>query len=302
MAEAVTKLLANVHDYQFQQVIRILENHWQNPDRQIKFSAANQVTFPGADIQSIAVQDKRTIQLALNFMGLYGVDSPLPHYLNSMSLAETEDAQRFRHWLDIIHQLTYKLFYQAWKQRRVYVQLNDDTHPYHRYLEAISGGLLQTTDKQEFSQAAVLGARVKTSAGLSSGLKALLHGVPVQIKQFQPSNTFVNHGGKLGTSELRLADNMLLGNRVLSVQNRINIEVGPVTWQVAQTLWPNTARAEQLRHYIKRYLKININFELVIKIFAKQKPLMCLGKTDDYLAWSSWLGEPLGETYSMQVG
>lgn len=302
MNASTLKLQENIHLYQFQQAMRLLDQKPLQQVAPIKFSANNQVTFPGADIQAMQILDKGQVKLSLNFMGLYGVDSPLPHYLNQMAVRHSEPAQRLRAWLDTVHQTVYGLFYQAWKQRRIYVQLNNNRHFYYHHLNMFAGGMLQSSDRQEFSQAAILGARVKTATGLASGLKTLLKGITVSIKQFQPSQIRVSQNACLGKSNMQLADNILLGNQVTTVQNRIAIDIGPVGWQQAKALWPNSALAQQLHQYIKRYLRKNMRYHLLVNIIAEKKPLMCLGKTNDYLAWSSWLGQPLTDTYTMQLG
>lgn len=296
----VEKLVNNIHQYQFQQVMRILQQTY--PASQIRFTSTNRGTFPGADIQQIEQKNNNQIQLALNFMGLYGVDSSLPHYINNMTLPDSPEAEMLRNWFDVIAQQVYQLFFLAWQQTHSYLFIEQSNNNYLRYLRAISAGLLTEKDNVEYSQAALLGGRNKTATGLAIGLKHMLNGMAVTVKQFVPSQVVVSQSQQLGIDHLQLTDNIVLGCKVISVQKRVTIILGVINWQQAKNLWPDQPLAKKITDYIKRYLPVNMRHQLQVKIDAVTKPLICLGKTSERLAWSTWLGEPLTQNYVMQIG
>lgn len=318
MSLALEKIIENPYPYQFQQLVRVLENNAVDVARDVEFQSHNQVTFPGSDFAKVT-HDGKKWQLKMNFMGLYGVDSPLPHYLNSLSLPDTEKAEALRGLLNIILQQTYRLYYQVWKKHRMYVQLHKPEHDYLRYLRAFSGATLTTNDKKEYSQALLLGARHHNAAALTTGIKSLLKVVhqswintnldervshnelTVSIKQFQPSVVIMKQYAALGLSRLQLSDNMLLGERVI-VRNRfINIDIQTVHWSFAEKFWPLQQFARQLHAYIKRFLKNNLRYALAIRVNALSKPLISLGSASAALGWSTWLGEPLRQPYTIYI-
>jgi len=72
-------------------------------NNKIKFYASPELSFPINDISSY---DEGTGRVALRFMGLLGVDSPLPYYVSQC----TEVLQPLSHYL-------YGLFYQALEKK-----------------------------------------------------------------------------------------------------------------------------------------------------------------------------------------
>jgi type VI secretion system protein ImpH len=296
-------MLENIHQYQFQQAVRLLENRGV---KHLRYIATPDVTFPGADIKH-ARQKNGCVTLAANFMGLYGVDSPLPHYLTTLSNANNVSGERIRHYFDVIHQQIYPLFYQAWKKYHIFVQLNNPEHSYYRQLQAISGGLLKDDDKQEYAQAALLGAKVKTASALSTAIRAMLASsalaqqYSVTIQLFQPTHFHLVNMSCLGKMNLILSDNTVLGQNIQTVQNKIQIEIGVMNYQQAEQLTPDQPLAKRLHSFVKRYLKPNMRYELALKVNAAQKNMLQLGVSSANLAWSTYLGEPLTAPYQLTL-
>ena len=66
----------------------------------------------------------------LNFLGLFGADSPLPHYFTSWLSGETEQAERARKFLIPFNHRIYQLLYSAWIQYKVPIRTEQDDDNY----------------------------------------------------------------------------------------------------------------------------------------------------------------------------
>lgn len=57
-------------------------------------------------------------RLVLNFMGLYGVTSPLPEAMLSGIHSQSEDARSWKGLLELFNHRLYTLYYEAWQKRQ----------------------------------------------------------------------------------------------------------------------------------------------------------------------------------------
>lgn len=297
MQVLLPQLLENIHRYQFQQAMYLLENH-----SQLTLVAANRVSFPGSDISSARINKQQQVELSLNFMGLYGVDAALPHYFIDLCLRDDESSECLRHFLNSVSHHLWFLLYRAWKKYHPYVEVQQAHSRYLHYLQCLSGGVLNTQDTQEYALTGLLGSKFNGASGLISCVQNLLNKTQVTLKQFQSHWKHRMNLEQLGRDHLILGDNIALGHKLLSVQQRISIEIGPVSLKFAMTLWPNQLRAKRLNNLIRRYLPPHIKHNLIIKVRPETKRQLQLGEGDNFLGWSTWLGMPLKQSYALQIG
>jgi type VI secretion system protein ImpH len=85
--------------------------------------------FPAADVHRIAQHPASaspngqpntgpTVDVTLTFMGLYGVNAPLPPYFTEPIFRTPEDSEALRGFLDLLNHRIYTLFYRSWKKYR----------------------------------------------------------------------------------------------------------------------------------------------------------------------------------------
>ena len=303
----VENLLANVEHYQFQQVLYLLETNFLNDGivredhPQLKFSAANSVCFPGSDIKSAHLNKQQQVELLFNFMGLYGVDSPLPQYFTDLILRDNDGAESLRQFLAVLNHRLWCLLYRGWKKYHPVVEVHKEQSRFLYYLHAFSGGVLNPSDRQEYALAGLLGSKFNSAVGLISCIQHLLNRQQVMIHQFQPHWRSRFTLEPLGTRQLCLGDNIVLGNQVVSLQRRITVEIGPISALDAMQLWPNQLLAKQLNNLIKRYLPPMIQHDLLLKIQPDLRRTLQLGALDNFLGWSTWIGAPLKQNYLLQI-
>ena len=219
------ELLSNIKNYDLLQIFRILEQHYFEFDLlrgdiqnlSIRFSAAAELAFPETDIRSIYFDGNNYLHIQVNYLGLYGVDSPLPQYWLDKIAIEVESSSAIRAFLDIFHQRLYVLLYLSWKKFQPTILIEQRKPGYLNYLQFVSGQLLQVSDNEEYAFAGLLGQRVHNAESLTSMLMNYLNNIPVTINQFIP--LWVNITNELclsphNKSGMKLSDNAMLGQSV----------------------------------------------------------------------------------------
>jgi len=272
--------------YNFLQLMRLLEKCWLTDhlssnllNKYIQLNSAAEISFPANDIKKCTINEQNKLQLQLTFMGLCGVDSPLPHYF----LEHNNNC--IYNFLNIFNNRLYILFYLAWKKYHPFVQLNDS--PYLQYLKFLSGNLLTEQDSQEFAVAGLLGTRVHSSIGLVGLLRE--YAECIQVTQFVPYWTNLDKILQIGDA-IYLGDNSLLGDQIVTRTRKIAIQIGPLDSEEALQLFPGQIKNQRLRCLIARYLCPGILFDLILIITPTITDCLKLGNNIQ-LGWISWLGK-----------
>ncbi|MFC1719023.1 type VI secretion system baseplate subunit TssG, partial [Candidatus Poribacteria bacterium] len=151
LSPIVDKLLQRGYRFSFFQAVYILEKVYgdsvppgvEGPLSQemIRFRARPRLSFPATSICHIekiadrnlqmSARNPETIQMILSFMGLYGVNSPLPQYFSEVIISgseeisedsEEDDGGALRKFLDIFDHRIYSFFYRSWKKYKYHLQ------------------------------------------------------------------------------------------------------------------------------------------------------------------------------------
>jgi type VI secretion system protein ImpH len=283
--------IENIHNYSFHQVMRILEQ--KNLLSKTHLNSSESLSFPASDIQSIKTDAKGNILLLVNFMGLIGVDSPLPHYFIELANQDNEAGQRLRSLLNLFSESILFLLYKAWRQYHPFVQLEQASSTYLMQLRSLSGNKLKEQDRQEYALAGLLGTKFRGTVGLCSSLKLLLGTDDVSIKAFQPH--WVHAPALLlNRDNIILSDNSFLGENILDLQRRIEIIVSGVSFESLEN--------KKIQNFIKRYLKPTQFYSLRLNMFIPTNRRTILGHDKRcYLGFSTCLGRPLSTQYELTL-
>ncbi|MBS0357903.1 MAG: type VI secretion system baseplate subunit TssG [Proteobacteria bacterium] len=193
---------------------------FENEIVHLKVSAG--LDFPSSEV--IITEQEDHIEFELNFMGLYGVDSPLPHYFLDICSQENEQAELLKKLIDVIHNRLYRLLYAAWKKHKPLIQFEKNDKSYLRYLSAIAGQSLEAHDG--LYEYAGLFKSIPNAHLLLNLLKHKLPNVPVTLKQNMPDWEKLLTISKLGSTGL--GDDSVLGDSILVSHKRIQITIGPI--------------------------------------------------------------------------
>lgn len=309
-ADLIDALRHDAREYPFFQLVRVLERACEERglrgvavDKWLRFAPGPSLAFPASDVLDCQVEDQH-IRVELGFMGLYGVDAPLPHYFLDLAAADDVQSAVLRRFLDLFSHRFYALLYLAWRKYRPHTHGGSagGASPVARYLSALAGGAA-SRDGGALTYAGLFGARRRTAAGLTGMVEAWLGGaLPVRVEQFQPVWVCLADETRLGApAGCRLGEDTMLGERVLDCAGRIALRVGPAPLDAVLPLLPGRARGEALAELVQRYLGPTLPFEVLFIIDVPAGQASRLGADALVLGCAVWLGESGGATYPIRI-
>lgn len=259
----------------------------------IRLKSAIELNFPTSDIQFIEYGNHDQLELHINFMGLCGVDSPLPQYW-SVGILQKDKAFPLNEFLNIFQHSIYILLYLAWKKFQPLLYRENNNPGYLYYLEFLSGKLLNIEkDDKEYAYAGLLGQRVHNAENLRAIISNHLNNIPVIINQFIPQWVEVDNV-QLSSKPFRGAtinETAIIGKRILDVRQTISINLGPISFVAAVVLLIDQHAKNELLHLIKLYVGLLLKVKILLNIALSQNSNLKFGKDKIYLSWNSAIGK-----------
>lgn len=281
----------------------------------LKFRPYEKYTYPPTDIRSFQLEN-HTMKFVLNFMGLYGVNAPLPRCYHEQ-VAEQQAVHGpgevpLQNFLEIFNNRFYWLYYQAWKKYRHYLALNSQDQNRHseRILSFIGLGFDKSTEKPApvskyrlMRISSILSCRVKNKTGLRLALQEFFPKYTFHIKEFIPKMVKLSGLPSLGSNEknpVQLGQNSVLGRSILDYQSKIAIEVGPMDFEDYLKFLPNGYRANLMKEVIDLYINEGLEYDLEFLIQTEHMDNVPWKNDQLRLGQSLWLGKPTAEIVRRQ--
>lgn len=238
----------------------------------IQCQPSSSLSFPVDDYHALPTGNS-----VIHFLSLLGPSSPLPHHFNSPCLSHPDEMASYLAFMALLNRFFYRAWYAAWKSKHAYL-FSVERRRYH--------ALWASYAKTPWLARPYVHP-VPTEIGLRFLLHRLCGDLPVTVRRFPhfvavPPSCLVNH------PPVRLADNAVLGNRMLSQEGFIRIMLGPIENDDALTWAPVHTRGQRLREAVRRYLGHSIQVSWAIQI-ASQTSLACLDRRSQ-LAYNAFLG------------
>jgi len=190
------RLLATGERFSFFQANRLLrllsaENALM-PSDSLRTRPSLGLGFPNCDIQTIEQRENESYRITVNFLGLYGVTSPLPTHYTEDLLGQLADGFSVnREFLDIFAQSIYPIFYKAWLKPRASLRIVEyEDAPMLDIFYAFVGVPASTRDRNPsigllLQCGALFSQQVRSAAGLKAVIEACFSSPQVQVKQLQ---------------------------------------------------------------------------------------------------------------------
>jgi type VI secretion system protein ImpH len=275
--------------------------------------------------------------MVVPFLGLTGPNGILPRHYTELLLRQEREAKHaekyaLRDWLDLFNHRLIALFYRAWEKYRFFIPYErkeydaKEQDPFTRGLFSLMGlGLPPLRNRLGVSTWEVVEdegrervlARIDDLALLhfsgflvhrprcAVSLDAMLRDyfrLPLQVKQFQgqwlkldPVNQS-RLGGEGGNN--RLGVDVVVGERVWDVQNRIRIRLGPLRYAQFSEFIPDRSPIPErksfflLAHLVRLYIGPDLDFDIQLVLRAEDVPACQLaeGATGlPRLGWNTWV-------------
>jgi type VI secretion system protein ImpH len=272
----------------------------------LQFRPYEMYVYPPKDIRAFEFKDG-VMTFVLNFMGLYGINSPLPRcYHEQVALQQSvfgAGEVPLQNFFDIFNNRFYWLYYQAWKKYRYYLQLNEETEnrTTQRVFAFIGRGPETVKEQLQIRRfnllqfSGILSNRHRNKAGLMIMLHEFFPRYRIRIEEFVPHwiklAEVPSIGGKNGGGA-RLGVNAVAGNSVLDYMSRICIEIGPMPFVDYLEFVPNASKAALLKELLRLYLNDGLEFD--VRFIVQSESIVTVPWNDRRLRLGStiWLGKP----------
>ena len=261
------RLLNKSNQYSFFQanrLLRLLSNaHGTSSANALRTRPSLGLGFPKSDIQSIEPKEGGGYRMSANFLGLYGVDSPLPTFYTEDLLHEQSDGYgENREFLDIFAQSLYPLFFRAWLKPRVSLRVIEFEDS--RMLDILYSLVGVPEPKRYLKQpgiasllncAALYSHQIRSASGLQAIIEATFSTVVVEVKQLQRVMVQIPSDQKLllGVQACILGETSHLGSHCQSMGG-VTICLEEVDTELFRSLLPGGIEFERLRFLVDYYL------------------------------------------------
>jgi type VI secretion system protein ImpH len=261
--------------------------------RAISMAPAAETTFPPGEIRHCRMDERGRYRLELNFMGLFGVDSSLPPFFNDIAAFDTPSGAALRAFLELFNQRLYHLLFSAWKKMNLYGSGDTRASLYCRYLDALYGGSDTCEELGRFDYAGLLANRIKNGPSLAGMLEDFLS-CPVSIRENIPCWIELEETASLG-GRVALGDNAMLGNRLMDVNSKVLLQIGPLPTNAAVELLPGRPSSGELAGVIREYLDPTIRYDIEMLVQPEADYESALVEGQSILGWTACIGRAGGE-------
>jgi type VI secretion system protein ImpH len=276
----------------------------------LRFRPYEQYVFPSRDIHSFEWKDE-TMSFVLTFMGLYGIDSPLPRCYHEQ-VAQQQSIHGagnvpLQNFLDMFNNRFYWLYYQAWKKYRYFLQFKDE--PYSRIVERIfSFAGLSYQRKSAFGPiprfkwlrlSSILSHRIRNKSGLLLFLQEFFPEIKFGLKEYIPRRVELEERPKLGHSfgeyAFRLSRNSVIGGSKIDYMGRVCLDIGPMDFTDYLEFTPGSQKLTLLRDLLDIYLNDGLEYDMRFIIRSSTIQRLPLADRRQKLGLSCWIGKPRDE-------
>jgi type VI secretion system protein ImpH len=308
------RLLQNGHRYSFLQVYRLLRLIARKEGielKEIKTRPNTSLAFPESDVFSVRERDGGGYQLTVNFLGLYGVSSPLPTFYTENLLDEQQygfDAPR--EFLDVVSQTIYPLFFQAWLKSRLHLRLVEfEDNGLLDILYKFVGINNRASYEGQPGFESLLGFAglytqfPRSAAGLRRIVAACFPSATVELFEQDLRVRAIPDDQRclLGMQATYLGEDSHLGAMFTSRSSNLSIVISGIDHELYQQLLPGCYQFRRLQFLVRHYLvePLNVYVKIVMKdatvaaTCLSRQPWASLGRDAWLLAPSPTVGSPL---------
>lgn len=274
----------------------------------LRFRPYENYVYPPSDIRDITYQDNE-YRFIINFMGLYGVNSPLPRCYHEQ-VAEQQRVHGpgevpLQNFLEIFNNRFYWLYYQAWKKYRYYLFLNEQrSNTISERVLAFIGQGPENSQDQLISKfrlmrlSGVLSTRVRNKMGLRIILEEFFPHYRFRIQEFIPRMVELSDTPTLGSqteNPVQLGQNSVVGRSMLDYLSKIRIQIGPLDYNDYLKFLPGETYAALLKELIDLYLNDALEYDVQFLIESEEIETVPWKNDKVRLGQSMWLGKPKRE-------
>ena len=297
--------------FQASRLLRHIGLSQAQPAGEVKVRPNVSLGFPDRDIQEITERAEGGYQVTVNFLGLYGVSSPIPTFYSEELLDEQQHGlTATRDFLDIVSQTIYPLFFRAWLKSKSHfriVEFGDS-----RLLEVFYSfvGINQPEkykDQPGFESllryAALYSQSPRSALGLQTILSASYPDANIDLieQDVRVLNLPDDQHLYLGQQATTLGVDTHIGREFACRSSNLTIEMREVDDVLLQQLLPGGYEHSRLKFLVQHYLVDPLN--VAVDFYLKQgtaQPVILGQPSWTGLGRDAWLAQA-NEPESLRV-
>ncbi|WP_040556932.1 type VI secretion system baseplate subunit TssG [Reinekea blandensis] len=287
----LTDILAQGHQYQLHQLLFLLEQLTQHGEtgvsQKVKIRPDTSLAFPASDVRRVDQRAGNELEVIVRFMGLYGVDSPLPQYFLDDVTEGGADGQRLQAFLDIFNQRLYELTHQAWKKQNLVTEAGEEGL-YRRMVSGLTGQYWQKNAGAMAFGGSYLGT-ARDAVSLEDVLKEATSFDELSVDTERVTWIPIEDGLTLD-GQKALGVDTCLGDAIPMIGKQLGVDIGPVSHDDAQDFRPGGEIGDRMAELLKTYLPEGVDFDVSIKLKPRAKVQWALGQHDSQLGVHTQLG------------
>ena len=282
-------------------------------DEAVRFRALPSHTFPPSEVVSLDRDAAADVpEMVVSFMGMTGPSGVLPQHYTQLVI----DRLRFkdhalRDLLDIFNHRAISLFYRAWRKYRFYVEFERAAKQNREDLftgclySLIGYGTPHLRQRQELPDEALLNYAGHFAHWPRSAISLELvlcdyFELDVDIAPFVGQWLYLDvadqsrspvAGEHEGCNNL-LGTDVVVGERVWSVENKFRVQLGPLDYAGFKRFSPDGDGLIVLCQLVRSYAGPDYDFDVQPILRAEEVPLLQLagdGEPACNLGWNTWL-------------
>ncbi|MGE5679636.1 MAG: type VI secretion system baseplate subunit TssG [Bacillota bacterium] len=272
----------------------------------LKFRPYEKYEYPPKDINSICYENEE-MTFILTFMGLYGVNSPLPRcYHDQVAMQQRllgKGEVPLQNFLDIFNNRFYWLYYQSWKKYKFYLFLNEDSEgKITGRINSFMGRSLVPKQKEStisdyilLKFSGIFSQRVRNKAGLKILLAYIFPKFNLKIHEFVPHWVELSDIPSVGNRENQLGITSFIGRSTLIYTSRIKIEFDSISFEDYLEFLPGHLNSRRLIELLRLYLNDGLEFDFEFVISSETITSVMWDDERLKLGSTLWLGKPQPE-------
>lgn len=305
ISASLQQLLLKPQKFSIHQALRIIEKDWlknriDTTDSGLSLLPSSELSFPVSDIRHSYIDRYGNISLELNFMGLYGVDSPLPLYFSQLAAQDTDAARRLRKLLSIINHKIYLYHYLAWRQQHYFIRSEQGEKNYSQFLADLINIKNNEANLLVLNYVGMFLWQKRSAINLASMLRNYFQGIEVAVRKFILSEIKMTETSGLGC-RLFLHKNSFLGGKVQKIDRAVLVTIGPINWQIAKYYFLDNLRRECFYKLLALFLPKRIKALVQLKFSLEKMHRAILGSQAMLLNWHTVLGEVAQDFYLVNI-
>jgi type VI secretion system protein ImpH len=242
--------------------------------------------------------------LNVNFMGLAGIQGPLPFPYTEMIIQRVRSGDTsLKDFLDIFNHRLVSILHRIRKQ--YLISLNTQTPEKTEIAVGLKSFLglgqnalqnrLHVKDRSLLDYAGLYWMNPRSADGLESILRSYFH-IPVKVYKCiggwtELSTNQMTRIGESGQWQI-LGQGAVLGTRVWSQESFMKLLIGPLSPKTLEVFLPIGPGYQKFQELVKLYVGPTISYRMNITVH--NPPPTHLGRKS-YLGWRAWLGENLAK-------